>query len=137
MSTNLGMGVLISRLCGSERSIKALYSIVGKEIIKLKLEDNTLHVTTPDSEVVIYDDGQSCCEHRYMQTDDDLNYFVGSIFNDLEIKDATGCDTENDSHEIQFLEIKTSKGVITFANHNEHNGYYGGFAIVTEKLGEK
>ena len=32
-------------------------------------------------------------------------------------------------HEVQFLNIETSLGIITFETHNEHNGYYGGFYI--------
>ena len=34
-----------------------------------------------------------------------------------------------DCHEVQFLEVKTSKGSFTMSSHNEHNGYYGGFSI--------
>jgi hypothetical protein len=28
-----------------------------------------------------------------------------------------------------FLEIHTDRGSFTMANHNVHNGYYGGFAV--------
>lgn len=31
--------------------------------------------------------------------------------------------------ESQFLMIRTSLGVFTVVNYNEHNGYYGGFAL--------
>ena len=40
---------------------------------------------------------------------------------------------EYETHEVQFLEIKTSKGIFTMSTHNEHNGYYGGFAIVVSE----
>lgn len=32
-------------------------------------------------------------------------------------------------HEVQFLHVKTSKGSFAVSNHNEHNGYYGGFNV--------
>ena len=41
-------------------------------------------------------------------------------------------DDIGEKHEVQFLEIKTDRGVLTMANHNEHNGWYGGFWIVAE-----
>jgi hypothetical protein len=32
-------------------------------------------------------------------------------------------------HEVAFLEVTTDRGVFQMKNHNEHNGYYGGFLI--------
>jgi hypothetical protein len=75
------------------------------------------------------DNGQDCCEVRYMSTDDDLSYHVGATLLGFEIKNAPNLEDESGEHEVQFLEIKTSKGVISCANHNEHNGYYGGFYV--------
>jgi hypothetical protein len=78
----------------------------------------------------LFDAGQSCCEHRYMRTDDDLKSFIGAELVDAEISNAPDqVDEYGETHEIQFLRVKTSKGLITISNHNEHNGYYGGFAI--------
>ena len=34
-----------------------------------------------------------------------------------------------DDHEVAFLGIYTTKGVIVCQTHNEHNGYYGGFSL--------
>jgi len=83
----------------------------------------------------ISDAGQSCCEKRYMTTDDNLQDFAGAEFLGLEIKKAPDIiDAEFDVHEVQFLEIKTSKGCFTMATHNEHNGYYGGFEIALEEV---
>ena len=47
----------------------------------------------------------------------------------LELKEAPSQENEWGEHEVQFLEVTTSKGEFTMASHNEHNGYYGGFAI--------
>ncbi len=77
----------------------------------------------------IYDDGQSCCENRYMRTDDDLSSYVGSKLLGAEIKDAPNISEEYGYHEIQFLEVQTDCGTFTMTSHNEHNGDYGGFLI--------
>ena len=77
------------------------------------------------------DEGQSCCENRYMSTDDDLSDFIGGTLLDAEIKAAPDeTDEWGQVHEVQFLEVRTSKGSFTMASHNEHNGYYGGFYLV-------
>ena len=107
---------------------------VGKEIAGVTLLDSRLHfVFTDKTEVYVTDSGQDCCEMRYMTTDDDLSSFVGAKLLGLEIKDAPDTDVDGFVHEVQFLEIQTSKGVFTMANHNEHNGYYGGFCITVEE----
>lgn len=113
-------GVMINWLCGSKQASAIEFSKhIGKTIREVKLESDELQFEFTDgSKMKILDDGQSCCEHRYMQTDG-------------EIKPVEDSHSEyEDAHEIQFLEIKTSKGVFTMANHNKHNGYYGGFSII-------
>jgi hypothetical protein len=37
-----------------------------------------------------------------------------------------------EDHDIAFLLVQTSDGVFTMVNHNEHNGYYGGFLVTCE-----
>lgn len=132
MMGSLGLGVMINMLGGNKETVKTLQKALGKEIAGIRLEDDALHLDFADGyKIKIFDDGQSCCEDRYMQTDDDLPYFVGANFTDIAIKDGPTTTGEYDEkHEIQFLEITTNKGVFTMASHNEHNGYYGGFWIV-------
>lgn len=127
-----GIRVILSYLGGNKESAEAFQAAMGKEISSLSLgEDEALHMVFADgSKLAVYDDGQSCCESRYMRTDDDLAFYVGAKLLGGTVKDGpTAKDEYDDEHEIQFLEIQTSKGVITFTSHNEHNGYYGGFAI--------
>ncbi|MDC6673798.1 hypothetical protein OEZ80_25875, partial [Leclercia adecarboxylata] len=83
--------------------------------------------------LVIRDDGQSCCESRYMSTDDDLSSFVGATFLGCEIEDGPH-EADDPDHETQFLIVSTSLGKFTVVNHNEHNGYYGGFSIRFEEM---
>jgi len=129
----LGVGVMINMLGGNEETVNALKVCLNKKIEKVYLDEasDKLRFEFEDkTRLAVFDDGQSCCEHRYMQTDDDLPYFSGATFLDVEIKSADTIEGDYDVHETQFLEIKTDKGVFTMANHNEHNGYYGGFWIV-------
>lgn len=85
--------------------------------------------------VEILDAARECCELRYISTDDDLSEASNSMLFGIEIKNVgyLPADDEDDDnygcHEIQFLELKTSKGCFTFTTHNQHNGHYGGFEI--------
>lgn len=112
---------------------RVIAAAIGRRIERIAIEENELLITLPHGVLGLFDDGQSCCERRYMRTDDDLPYFVGARFLGAEVATAAEVPRDEDSygeHEIQFLRILTSRGVITIANHNEHNGYYGGFSLV-------
>lgn len=125
-----GFGVMIGMLSGNASTVAAHQSREGKEIAGISLVDDRLRIRFTDGfTLVAADEGQSCCEHRYMTTDDKFEDFVGGTFIGMEIKEAPTISGEYDEHEIQFLEVKTSKGEFTMASHNEHNGYYGGFYI--------
>jgi len=85
----IGLGAMIHHLCGgSEHSATEYY---GRTICGAEIVDNRLRLTLDGGKKIeVWDNGQSCCESRYMRTD---------------------------------------KGFITITNHNEHNGYYGGFGL--------
>lgn len=99
---------------------------MGDERLKIEFEDG--------SKIAIWDNGQSCCESRYMTTDDDVHSLVGGKLARIESKAGPGSTgSYGDEHEQVFVEIGTDKGFITIVNHNEHNGYYGGFGLtITE-----
>lgn len=130
--SNLGMGVMLNMMGDNEKSAKVFSESIGKTISKVYLSDmdELKFVFEDGSAMTIADEGQSCCEHRYMRTDDDLSEYVGAKLIGGEIKQAPSIQEEYEEHEVQFLEIQTSKGVFTMASHNEHNGYYGGFWVV-------
>jgi hypothetical protein len=126
----LGMGVMISMLGGNEDSVKSLTAGLNKTISELTLTDEELTLLFRDNtKLTFFDNGQSCCEHRYMRSDDKLSDFIGATFTGAQLKEADPKACEYGEHEIQFLEIQTSNGPLTISNHNEHNGYYGGFSI--------
>lgn len=132
--SQLGMGVMLHHLCGNAGSVAAFLSAINKEISELYLGgDDALHFAFTDgTRIKLFDDGQSCCESRYMRTDDKLSDFVGAKLLGAEIKDAPNIEAGYETHEVQFLEVKTDKGSFVMSSHNEHNGYYGGFAIRAE-----
>ena len=141
--THLGLGATIGLLGGNEDTVKAIQGALGKEIAEIELrkgedyEDyyDALCLTFVDeTKIIIFDDGQSCGEERYMTTDDDLQYFVGATFLDTEIAEAPDVEGDSEVHEVQFLNIKTSKGVFTMETHNRHNGWYGGFLIRAKEI---
>ena len=126
----LGIGAMLGYLGGNEETIKALTSVIDKTITGIKLSDDVLHITFEDGGIKVWDDGQLCCETRFMRTDDVLEDYIGAKLLGMETREAPDVDNGYDAHEVQFLVVKTDKGNVTFSNHNEHNGYYGGFSIV-------
>jgi hypothetical protein len=129
------MGVMINYLAGNADSVDAFTAAINKTITALSLgDDDALHFAFDDgSKIKLFDDGQSCCESRYMRTDDNLADYVGAQLLGAEIKEAPSVPAEYEEHEVQFLEVRTSKGCFTMTSHNEHNGYYGGFSIRAAK----
>lgn len=100
----------------------------------VRLEDECIKLKVNGTEFQIWDNGQSCCEYRYITTDDDLPSFTGATlqgvvegeYRTVEPDDPDECGEE---HDVSFLRIYTSKGVMVFETHVEHNGYYGGFNV--------
>lgn len=137
MSNFPGIGVMLKQLSGNEKEYNNWQLMKGGKITALSLSDDTVCVTLENvGSFKLYDNGQSCCEHRYMVTDDDLTQFVGGRLNDMEIKAADsikGTNEYDEAHEVQFLRLITDRGNVVFSNHNEHNGYYGGFNITIDK----
>ena len=132
----LGMGVIIGMAVSNYDSLASFNGAIGKIIAALQLgDDDALHFEFSDgSKLKLFDDGQSCCEKRYMRTDDNLDDYVGARMLGAEIKEAPNeSGGEFYEHEVQFLEVQTDRGVFTMASHNEHDGYYGGFSIVASE----
>lgn len=127
--TNLRTGVILSKLRGERIAPSHFY---GRKITAIALTEQSLVLGFADGTyLTLRDDGQSCCESRYMTTDDDPASLVGHTLLRIEGKPGTtSSDTEHDTeHETVFVEIATDGGFITIVNHNKHNGYYGGFAL--------
>lgn len=122
---------MITNLGGNAASVAAYQAAVGKVITSMRCDDDALTVNFADGTKLRFtDEGQSCCEHRYIRTDDDGSDHIGATFVGAELADAPDVpDEHGEAHEVQFLRVTTSAGVFVASSHNEHNGYYGGFAI--------
>ena len=99
-------------------------------------------VTDKQEIIILINNSQQCCEEwgyeacsekGILETQDDLDDYIGAEILDIEI-----IDTEKDiyksltdrvyrfySSNAEFVNIKTSKGKLQFAVYNAHNGYYG------------
>ena len=119
---------MMSQLGLSENNTEHFKGRIIKEAL---IRDDHLVMDFKDgSRVSIEDNGQSCCEHRYMSTNDDLAMLTGAMLHDIEaVKHEEMYGEYGDEHEMLFIAIKTQNGTLTLVFHNEHNGYYGGFGM--------
>jgi len=125
---NLGLSVMIHRLSGGSKHDPSEF--YGRTILSAEMTESGLTLGLDDGKSIeIWDDGQSCCEWRHMTTDDDIQSLVGHKLTRIEGKEGPETGEDGDYHETVFVEIGTDVGFITVVNHNEHNGYYGGFAL--------
>lgn len=123
-----GIGAMLHDLSGgSEQNPDNYY---GKTIKKADFKNDALSILFVDGvKIYISDNGQSCCETRYMRTDDDVEFLNGKELIKIEVKLCDNLPDQYGEHECVFLEIMVSDGPVTFSFHNEHNGYYGGFGL--------
>ena len=133
---NTGMGVMLNHLCGRDRGVSTLEECIAQKISKIEIEENELRIFFEGGKgIKLFDDRQSCCERRYMHTDDDLPYYVGSKLVGVELRDGPDAEDDwGDVKESQFLVVTTDQGSFTIVNYNEHNGYYGGFYLIARWL---
>jgi hypothetical protein len=139
----LGLGVMINYLRGNEETVKAHRAAQGKIIKSITLKegggngDGAAEIRFEDGTgISIEDHGRSCCESRFITTDDDLPSFTGATFVEVELAEMPELpDGEyGDCKEQIAVRVNTTKGTATFVTHNEHNGYYGGFSMEIRPL---
>lgn len=109
----------------------------GRKIVKAEQVGDELHISFEDGVAIrIFDGGQSCCESRYMRTDDDLKSLAGKtlVAIDENLAKSNSVDESGEVHEMAFLDVKTNDGLVSFSFHNEHNGYYGGFGLSLDEI---
>lgn len=111
--------------------------IMGKKILSVKLEEQEIIIGLEDNKKFILSDiGQSCCEKRYLSTDDDISALLGKKLTNVEVKYGGGRHEESDEvHEMAFLELRTEDDTyVTICAHNKHNGYYGGINLEISEI---
>lgn len=143
MSEMNGLGYNLQMLSGHSEALKAYQGAIGKTIKTMQVDDSYndgdggLFIHFSDgTAIVFYDDARSCCELRYLHTDDDLTSFAGATFTGIELRDGgnEGDDETDGVHEWMFVYVNTSKGVATLETHNQHNGYYGGIFLNVKQV---
>lgn len=130
--SQMGLQVMLNYLMRQDADCSKYY---GKKIIEANIDEDCLLLKFEDNiSIKIWDDGQSCCEHRYITCDDNVKDLIGHVLIRIESKDGELKEKGNwEVHEWCFVDIVTDKATITICTHNEHNGYYGGFSLaITE-----
>jgi hypothetical protein len=120
-----------------------------KQVDNIRLNDKGWHsnyegyiVKTEDKEYkVLISNSQSCCESfGYLQSEDDLDEFIGAELLSVQTTDVGLVKEEveygYDSGDIMFVDFNTNKGTFQLAVYNAHNGYYGHGIIITTDSGE-
>lgn len=124
-----GLAVMINEMAGNKHSVEAITKALKTKIKEVSFHGNALHfVMESGFKFAIEDDGQLCCESRYMKCDDDLTKFAGATLLGAEVSRGPN-EKDADPHEVEFLHVHTSLGDIVANCHNEHSGCYGGFSI--------
>lgn len=105
---------------------------------RLDAENNEFFIQFTDGvSISIWDDGQSCCEERFMSSDDDASSIVGGTLTDISVKYAAPQYGEYTQEDVAFVQITTTIGVVVISNHNHHNGHYGGFSLTITEHGRE
>lgn len=117
------------------RSLEIAEKYNGMEIVSISLNNDVATFKFKEGGFEMRDDGQSCCESRWMHSEDekDFDYHIGAIFRFIQVVAGDG-EESSECHDTEYCNILTSKGVLQFVCHNEHNGYYGGFSVQLEEL---
>lgn len=133
--SELGIGAMLHILSGGSENDAGKY--VGRKIVSSKhdKEADKVFIGFDDGvKIAIWDDGQSCCESRYITCDDDLGRIVGGDLLSIEVKEGPCIEGVHEVHEQVFIDVVSTCGTITFTTHNEHNGYYGGFGLTITEI---
>lgn len=133
--TQTGIGAMLHALSGGGATNgEAVKAAAGKRVISAELdgdrrEDGAVVIGFEEGELILWDNARSCCESRYIDTDDDLEDLVGGVLVGVAAQDGPTAEDAEGVHEQDFLHIKTDKATVVLCTHNEHNGYYGGIAL--------
>lgn len=125
-----GLGTMIDWLSDYNSDNEALKKAIGQKISSISIKNNVIKINFEVGfGIEIFDNGQSCCEYRYMVVDDkDFDHFVGAEFTGIDIGEYISGSHEYGYHDSEFLYIRTSIGTFDAVMHDEHNGYYAGFS---------
>ena len=106
-----GIGAMLHYLGGGSENDAAKY--IGKAITGAIIKDDRLNIDFEDgTKISIWDNGQSCCESRYMTTDDDVAVLVGGKLVNIEAKPGADMKESEYGDDAFLLELIRSEIVI-------------------------
>jgi hypothetical protein len=136
--SDLGIGAMLNRLGGYSSQNPSDY--YGRVIMRAEMgrrggESSSVDIVFEDgSAIYLYDTARSCCESRWMETDDDLSELSGEELTGIDIRTVPDKDGADGVLECQFLLIHTNRSTATIKSYNEHNGYYGGIDLAVSEF---
>lgn len=103
---------------------------MNMKILAMHVDDRFLNIKT-DKKTIRLESVPLCCAKHWFDSNENLSDYIGAEYYGWELTEAKKLNSERSrySHEVCFLNVKTSKGVCDFQAHNENNGYYCGFSI--------
>lgn len=132
----LGNNAPVNGKNGSQLGLTGMLNILGGG----RSMDGYKISTVKHNIYILIDNYQSCCENwGYIQSEDDLNYYIASSIKDIKLTDIAlnqkMIDFEKEGYfdegGIQFVDFETSRGSFQLAVYNGHNGYYGHGIIIS------
>ena len=99
---------LIKDLISDDETRIAIQDSLNKTISGVFITDDNLYINFDDNTALrIWDGGQSCCEHRYMVCDDELNDYIGAKLTNVYSKPVTFTDDDwGGKHETMFVDFE-------------------------------
>lgn len=109
----------------------------GKTVVGIDVSDDeeAMRFRCEDGSVVVWATEGDCCSQSWWADGFHLNELRGAtVLNvtSLEMPDPKDDRTRQEVDEVYGLHVATNRGVAKLAFRNSSNGYYGGWAYVTE-----
>jgi uncharacterized protein YegJ (DUF2314 family) len=109
-------------------SVKTFDELLGRTLYRAEADDETLTLYLSNTNYVIFQHQQNCCEHVYIEDIcGDLEDLVGAPL--VEAEEVSNYEAEplsenEDSYTWTFYRFRTRKGSVTVRWYGSSNGYY-------------
>lgn len=117
-------GPLVATFDGKTIAKIRQFEAFGAEALAFEFTDGTV--------LNLVDQGQDCCASHYVTVEPgELEHYEGAEFRGFDVSIAGKAEEDEwgEVHEIEFLDVRTSVGILSLSFHNVHNGYYGGISL--------
>jgi hypothetical protein len=127
-----------SVLSVDQETLKTIGSCLGKVIEKVMLaydhesRESIIIIFTDGTALNLFDDGQQCCEKRWLASDDKSEDVAGGVLMDVQMEEGVDDEGSEDILQSQFIRIITDKAPYVVTAYNKHNGSYDGITVKAE-----